>query len=426
MHIILGVQNQKLPVSCFWFKKAERVFFTAWEAVAGFCDTNDVSCVRRLRDMPHAHNPVQICTCRCELLAKHQPDIRYFFAKCSCIFWYQRKIMHIVTWPDTVNRKSSREISLCLDLWVVHNTSWWIFPKYHWTIGQYFKPSSEQVDHMFGLGMPRVLFQEYVETRLFDIFYEWILTEFWPLMFSKRLVGNTVKECIMYPKLSTCIHREVFIPPNQGVVPYQTERWDELVFVLTIVSPFISLPNLLCPYFQNRGYWQTLQNFKNDIIFLCFWRSDGEQISVFRTMAEPPIFADLCPNATMLVSAGIYVASCRQPLQVITTEALWKSGASLTHGTSRCVFLSEQTATKFAWNMNRMISGRKILFQYFPVFFSGMWVLGAGFFLEWSCASPTLTKDHPDHPAKNGFSKNPRIEKGLLWTALFPWIVLVL
>ena len=96
----IGVSESKLPVSAFWFKKAERVFFTAWEAVAGCCDTNDVSCVRRLRDMPHAHNPVQICTCRCELLAKHQPDIRYFFAKCSCIFWYQRKIMHIVTWPD--------------------------------------------------------------------------------------------------------------------------------------------------------------------------------------------------------------------------------------------------------------------------------------------------------------------------------------
>ena len=99
-YLILEFQNQKLPVSAFWFKKAERVFFTAWEAVAGCCDTNDVSCVRRLRDMPHAHNPVQICTCRCELLAKHQADIRYFFAKCSCIFWYQRKIMHIVTWPD--------------------------------------------------------------------------------------------------------------------------------------------------------------------------------------------------------------------------------------------------------------------------------------------------------------------------------------
>ena len=144
-------------------------------------------------------------------------------------------------------------------------------------------------------------------------------------------------------------------------------------------------------------------------------------------MAEPPIFADLCPNATMLVSAGISVASCRQPLQVITTEALWKSGASLTHGTSRCVSFfwgSEQTATKFAWNMNRMIFRTEDPLPIFSCIFFGHVSFGCGIFLRVKLCQPN--PHHPDHRAKNGFSKNPRIEKGWLWIALFPWMIFLL
>ncbi len=95
----------------------------------------------------------------------------------DCICWYQHKIIHIMSQLDKFNRKPSRIILLCLDLWC-----WFTTPPGEYvgffqnTTGQSDYTSNPLANRLFifwDWGMPRVLFQEYVETWL-DCHVAWL------------------------------------------------------------------------------------------------------------------------------------------------------------------------------------------------------------------------------------------------------------